>query len=262
MLPLALSIAGSDPSGGAGIQADLKTFHQHGAYGMAVIALLTAQSTRGVTRVDVCAPDAVLAQLDTLLADLTPGAAKTGALGSAANVRAIAERARSFAFPLIVDPVMISKHGAPLLDDDARAAIARDLMPVCALITPNAHEASALTGREVRTLAQARDAARALIDLGARAALVKGGHVEGDAVDVLARGDELVEIAGPRIDTQHTHGTGCTYSAAITARLADGDDLVAAIRGAKTWLTEALRRAPGIGHGVGPLDHFTPVARR
>lgn len=260
MRPIALTIAGSDPSGGAGIQADLKTFHQHGAYGTAVLTLLTAQSTRGVTRVDVCAPDLVLAQLDTLLADLPPSAAKTGALGSAAVVRAVASRAARFAFPLVVDPVMISKHGAPLLDEDARDAIATELMPHAALFTPNAHEASALTGMEVRTREHARAAARALVERGARAVLVKGGHVEGAPIDVLAtREGALVEIASERVDTQHTHGTGCTYSAAITAHLAGGVPLEDAIRRAKAWLTEALRSAPGIGGGVGPVDHFARV---
>ncbi len=260
MRSIALTIAGSDPSGGAGIQADLKTFHQHGAYGTAVLTLLTAQSTRGVTRVDVCAPDLVLAQLDTLLADIEPGAAKTGALGSAAVVRAVVSRAARFAFPLVVDPVMISQHGAPLLDEDARGAISTELMPVAALFTPNAHEASALTGLEVRTWEQARAAALELVRRGARAALVKGGHLEGAAIDVLAtREGTVVEIEGERIDTPHTHGTGCTYSAAITARLARGEPLEEAIRGAKAWLTEALRGAPGIGGGVGPVDHFARI---
>lgn len=259
-LPLALTIAGSDPSGGAGIQADLKTFHQHRVYGMAVITLLTAQSTRGVARVEVLPPDLVLAQIEVLLDDLTPGAAKTGALGSAAVVRALAERARRFPFPLVVDPVMVSKHGAPLMADDAREAIARDLLPVAALVTPNAHEAAALTGRAVRTLTDARDAARALLDRGARAVLVKGGHLEGAAVDVLATDGALVEIVSERIDTAHTHGTGCTYAAAITANLARGLALEEAVGRAKRWLTEALRRAPGLGHGVGPVDHFAPGA--
>lgn len=262
MRSIALSIAGSDPSGGAGIQADLKTFHQHGVYGTAVITLLTAQSTRGVTRVEPCSVEMVLAQLDVLLDDLTPGAAKTGALGNAALVRAIASRAARFSFPLVVDPVMISKHGAPLLDESAQEAVARELMPAATLFTPNAHEAGALLGREVRTLDHARDAARALIALGARAVLVKGGHIEGAAIDVLATGSSLVEIEGERIDTPSTHGTGCTYSAAITARLARGMALEDAIRASKVWLTEALRSAPGIGGGIGPLDHFAPITTR
>jgi hydroxymethylpyrimidine/phosphomethylpyrimidine kinase len=262
MRPSALSIAGSDPSGGAGIQADLKTFHQHGVYGTAVITLLTAQSTRGVRRVQTCAPELAIEQLDVLLEDITPGAAKTGALGTAAMVSALASRARGFSFPLVVDPVMISKHGAALLDEDAQEIMARELMPLAALFTPNAHEAAALLGREVSTLEQARDAARALVDRGARAVLVKGGHIEGLPIDVLAtREGMLVEVGGERIDTRHTHGTGCTYSAAITAQLARGLSLEEAIRTAKSWLTEALRSAPGIGSGVGPVDHFAPLPR-
>lgn len=263
MRPIALTIAGSDPSGGAGIQADLKTFHQHGVYGTSVITLLTAQSTRGVTRVEPCSIEIVLAQLDTLLDDLAPAAAKTGALGTPALVEAVADRAKRFAFPLVVDPVLISKHGAPLATPDAQDAIARALLPLATLVTPNAHEAAALTGREVRTLAQAADAARALLDRGARAVLIKAatlpGGNPGHAVDVFARGDLVEEITGERIATPHTHGTGCTFSAAIAAQLARGCTLDDAIRHAKRWMIEALRGAPGIGHGIGPVDHFAPL---
>jgi hydroxymethylpyrimidine/phosphomethylpyrimidine kinase len=262
--PIALTIAGSDPSGGAGVQADLKTFHQHRVYGTAVITLLTAQSTRGVVRVDPCAIDLVLAQLDVLLDDLVPAAAKTGALGTPALIEAIAARARSFTFPLVVDPVLISKHGAPLATVDAQRSIARELLPLAALVTPNAHEAAALTGREVTTLAQAADAARALLDLGARAVLVKCATLAdrrtGPAVDILALANhELQEISGDLIPTPHTHGTGCTFSAAITAQLAHGRALEPAIRAAKRWIVAALRTAPGLGHGIGPVDHFAPI---
>lgn len=259
--PIALTIAGSDPSGGAGVQADLKTFHHHRVYGTAVITLLTAQSTRGVTRVDPCAVDLVLAQLDVLLDDLTPAAAKTGALGTPALIEAVASRARGFTFPLVVDPVLISKHGAPLATVDAQRAIARDLLPLAALVTPNAHEAAALTGREVTTLAQAADAARALLDLGARAVLVKCATLADHtrrAVDVLAFEGTITEITGELIATRHTHGTGCTFSAAIAAELAHGRALVPAIQAAKRWIVEALRGAPGLGHGIGPVDHFAP----
>ncbi len=262
MRPIALTIAGSDPSGGAGIQADLKTFHQHGVYGTAVISLLTAQSTQGVTRVETCTPETVLAQLDTLLDDITPRAAKTGALGSADIVRTVAARAATFAFPLVVDPVMISKHGAPLLKEDARDAVARELMPAATLFTPNAHEAAALLGHEVRTLNEAKAAATALVRMGARAVLLKGGHIEGPPVDVLATQSALIEIRAERVDTLHTHGTGCTYSAAITAGLASGHTLEDAIRQAKHWLTLALRNAPGIGKGIGPVDHFAQTDSR
>lgn len=256
--PIALTIAGSDPSGGAGIAADLKTFHQHGVYGMAVITLLTAQSTRGVTRVAPCAVDLVLEQLDVVLADLPPAAAKTGALGTPELIEAVADRARSFAFPLIVDPVLISKHGAPLATIDAQHTITRALVPVATLVTPNAHEAAALTGRDVRTLAEAADAARALLDRGARAVLVKAATLSppGRAVDVLATAGAIEEIASEHIATPHTHGTGCTFSAAITARLAQGLALGPAIHAAKRYITEALRGAPGLGHGIGPVDHF------
>ena len=261
--PIALTIAGSDPSGGAGVQADLKTFHQHGAYGTAVITLLTAQSTRGVTKVAPCAVDLVIEQLDVLLADLTPNAAKTGALGTPELIAAVGGRAASFGFPLVVDPVLISKHGDPLASADAQQAIVRHLLPVAALVTPNVHEAAALTGRTIRTRTDAADAARALLELGARAVILKGASLpEGPAdlaIDVFAHGDTVIEIVGERIATTSTHGTGCTFSAAIAAQLARGVALEPAIRAAKAWLTEALRRAPAVGHGVGPVDHHAPL---
>ncbi len=259
MRPVALTIAGSDPSGGAGLQADLKTFHQHGVYGMSVVTLLTVQNTTGVTRVETLSAELVSQQLEAVLSDIVPGAAKSGALGSTELVEWLADRAKRFTFPLVVDPVMISKHGHPLLDDSARRAMISQLIPVTNLLTPNTHEASALTGRRVETLAQARDAAKALAQLGAKSVLVKGGHLEGAPVDVLWHDGVLTELAAERIATTHTHGTGCTLSSAITAHLAAGRHLVDAVEQSKRWLTEALRSAPGLGHGVGPLNHFAPV---
>lgn len=259
MSPIALTIAGSDPSGGAGLQADLKTFHQHGVYGMAVVSLLTVQSTQGVTRVDPVSAELLAQQLDHLLADLTPGAAKTGALGNAALVEVVASRAKAFAFPLVVDPVMISKHGHPLIDASAVAAVKQQLLPVSFLLTPNTQEAAALTGRMVETLAQSKDAAKALAQLGARHVLVKGGHLDGAPIDVLLTEGTLHELHAERIDTKHTHGTGCTYSAAIVARLALGAPLLTAVTEAKVWLTRAIASAPGIGSGVGPVNHFAPL---
>ncbi len=256
---IALTIAGSDPSGGAGIQADLKTFHQHGVYGMAVISLLTVQSTTGVTRVQTVDPDLLAQQIDHLLMDLVPGAAKTGALGNASLVEVVAARAKAFTFPLVVDPVMISKHGHPLIDASAVQAVKSKLMPVTFLVTPNTHEAASLTGRKVDTLAEAKDAAKAIAQLGVKHVLVKGGHLEGDAVDVLLADGVLHELHAPRIDTKHTHGTGCTSSAAITARLSQGASLVEAVTQAKAWLTRAIQTAPGLGHGVGPVNHFAPL---
>ncbi len=256
----ALTIAGSDPSGGAGVQADLKTFHQHGVYGMAALTLLTVQNTRGVTRVEVMPAELVAQQVAAVREDIAPAAVKTGALGSAVVIEAVARALEGLEVPLVVDPVMISKHGHPLLAPDAQQALRERLLPRTTLLTPNAHEAAALTGLEVTSLAQAEAAAKALGALGPRAVLVKGGHLEGEgAVDVLWTGERLVHLTGPRIDTKHTHGTGCTLSAAITARLARGDRLEQAVRGAKQWLTEALRTAPGLGGGVGPVNHHAPV---
>jgi hydroxymethylpyrimidine/phosphomethylpyrimidine kinase len=261
MTSIALTLAGSDPSGGAGLQADLKTFHQHGVYGMSVVTLLTVQSTLGVTRVEPLTAELVDQQLAHLLDDVTPQAAKTGALGTAAVVEVIAARARRFSFPLVVDPVMISKHGHRLIDEAAVAAVREQLLPACTLVTPNTHEASHLIGAPVETLAQAREAARRIADLGTPHVLVKGGHLGGDAVDVLFSKGALHEFHAARIDTPNTHGTGCTFSAAITARLAQGFELVEAVRGAKVWLTEAIRTGPRVGRGVGPVNHLAPLSR-
>lgn len=256
---VALTIAGSDPSGGAGLQADLKTFHQHGVYGMAVVSLLTVQSTKGVARVEPVSPDLLDQQLAHLLDDVVPSAAKTGALGTAALVEVVAAHASRASFPLVVDPVMISKHGHPLIDQSAVAAVKAKLLPATFLVTPNAHEAAALTGRAVETVAQASDAAKAIAQLGVKHVLVKGGHLEGDATDVLLCDGVLHVLPGKRIATTHTHGTGCTSSAAITARLSMGLGLVEAATTAKAWLSRAIETAPGLGHGVGPVNHFAPV---
>jgi hydroxymethylpyrimidine/phosphomethylpyrimidine kinase len=255
MLPIALTIAGSDPSGGAGIQADLKTFHQFGAYGEAVITLLTVQNTTRVSRVEVVSSELVREQIRAVVEDIPPGAAKTGALGNAAVVEAVAEAARDFRFPLVVDPVMISKHGLPLIEERAIEAIRLLLLPRAALITPNLPEAACLTGITVDSPESMRDAARKLVDCGARAALVKGGHLAGSATDVLFDG-AFHEFPGERWNTPHTHGTGCTYSAAITAGLAGGLALPEAVGRAKCFIHEAIRTNPGLGQGHGPVHHF------
>lgn len=256
MLPIALTIAGSDPSGGAGIQADLKTFHQFHVYGQAVLTLLTVQNTQQVSRVELMPPDLIAQQIEAILADMPPHAAKTGALGGPAAVECIAALARTWTFPLVVDPVMISKHGAPLMSDDAGALLRHQLLPHAALLTPNLPEASALTSRPVNSLADMRDAARALTDLGAKAVLVKGGHLTGDAIDILLADGVYTEYPGERINTPHTHGTGCTYSAAITAGLARQLSLRDAVAGAKAFVTAAIRTNPGLGQGHGPVNHF------
>ena len=257
--PVALTIAGSDPSGGAGIQADLKTFHQFGVYGEAVITLLTVQNTVGVDAVEMLTPDFVASQLAAVLEDIPPGAAKTGALGSAAMVERVAFEAADFAFPLVVDPVMISKHGAPLMAEEAREKLVQLLLPTCALLTPNLHEAAAITGRRVETVEDMAEAARAMLDLGAGAVLVKGGHLEGAAIDLLVWHGGEARFGGERLDTVHTHGTGCSYSAAITALLAAGNGLEGSVGKAKKWIHRAIATNPGLGRGQGPVNHFAEV---
>jgi hydroxymethylpyrimidine/phosphomethylpyrimidine kinase len=260
---VALSIAGSDPSGGAGIQADLKTFHQMGVYGEAVVTLITVQNTRHVQRVEVLDADLILEQIHAVITDIPPGAAKTGALGNQSVVEAVARVARDFPFPLVVDPVMISKHGAPLIDESARQALREKLLPCAFLLMPNLEEAEALLGASVRTVAQMETAAKKLLELGARNVLIKGGHLEGDALDVLCfQGGHLHLLTTPRIQTPHTHGTGCTYSAAVTAGLAQGLPLLEAVSRAKKFITEAIRTNPGLGGGSGPVNHHAPHAQK
>ena len=250
-----MTIAGSDPSGGAGIQADIKTFQQLGVYATSVITLLTVQNTQSVRAVELVSAELVGAQLDAVLEDIPPNAAKTGALGDEAVIRAVARRAASFSFPLIVDPVMISKHGQPLMAESARTAFAKLLIPHAALITPNLHEAGILAGMVVKDVSSMEEAARRICGLGAGAALVKGGHLAGDAVDVLFWQGEIRRFASPRIDTHNTHGTGCTFSAAITAGLAKGLKLPESVEVAKRYITRAIQSHPGLGRGCGPVNH-------
>lgn len=253
--PVALTIAGSDPSGGAGIQADLKTFHQFGVYGEAVLTLLTVQNTQEVQRVECLEPEFVAAQLRAVLSDIPPRAAKTGALGNAAIIETVAAIVREVKLTLVVDPVMISKHGSRLIAEDAQTALTECLLPHAALVTPNLHEASALTGRTVTTIEDMRDAARAIFGNTGAAVLVKGGHLEGNAIDILYDGNEFRQYPAARIHTPHTHGTGCTYSAAITACLAIGINVPDAVAHAKAFVTEAIRTNPGLGGGSGPVNH-------
>ncbi|MCB9597654.1 MAG: bifunctional hydroxymethylpyrimidine kinase/phosphomethylpyrimidine kinase [Sandaracinaceae bacterium] len=263
MTTVALTIAGSDPSGGAGVQADLKTFHQHGVYGTSVLTLLTVQNTRGVRRVEAMDPGLVREQIDAVVSDVPPAAAKTGALGTADVVRVVSEAAEHFEFPLVVDPVMISKHGAALMDEAARVALRELLVPRATLLTPNAPEASWLAGIDVVDRHSARDAAFAIAELGAWAVLLKGGHLGGpEAVDLLCVKGQIIELSAPRIESPHTHGTGCTYSAAITARLALAEPLLSSVSEAKGWLTEAILSGTAIGSGIGPVNHFAPVSRK
>ena len=259
-MPVALTIAGSDPSGGAGLQADLKTFHQFGVYGEAVVTLITVQNTVRVSRVEVLPAALVEEQIAAVLEDIPPAAAKTGALGSAEVVQAVARAAARFDFPLVVDPVTISKHGLPLLPAGALDAVRRELLPTAALLTPNVPEAEALTGMQIRTAAQMRAAAQCIRRMGARAVLIKGGHLEGDAIDLLFDGAAFTEFPAPRIATQHTHGTGCTYAAAITASLALGMPLADAVARAKRFVHQAIGSNPGLGRGCGPINHHAETS--
>jgi hydroxymethylpyrimidine/phosphomethylpyrimidine kinase len=251
---VALTIAGSDPSGGAGIQADLKTFHRFGVYGEAVITLITVQNTREVSRVEVLPPELVVEQILAVTSDIPPQAAKLGALGHKGVVEAIAEL--ELDFPLVIDPVMISKHGAPLMAGDARSAVRDRLLRRAFLLTPNLHEAAALTGIPVETPSDMRRAAERLVELGCQNVLVKGGHLAGSATDILLADGRFFEFDAERRDTIHTHGTGCTYSAAITAELAKGAGLVDAVRTAKDFIGRAILSNPGLGGGSGPVNHF------
>ncbi len=252
MILIAITIAGSDPSGGAGLQADLKTFHQFGVYGTSVVTLITVQNTISATRVETLDPVLVGEQFDAILNDLPPQAIKTGALGTASIIEAIA--ARKFEAPLVIDPVMIGKHGGKLLDTDAHSALRKLLIPRATLITPNLDEATELAGMEVHDPESMKEAAKRIAGLGARSVLIKGGHLEGDAIDLLWHENTFIEYRKPRLNTKHTHGTGCTYSAAITACLAKGDTVPEAVAKAKTFIHEAIRTAPGLGAGNGPLN--------
>ncbi len=255
-----LTVAGSDSGGGAGIQADLRTFAAHGVHGTSAITAVTAQNSVAVLDWVALDPRMVVAQMEAVASDMPVAAAKTGMLATAAIVSAVAAAIERLRLPLIVvDPVMVAKSGDRLLDRDAETAYRERLLPLATVVTPNLPEAESLLGRPVRTLAEMREAARALRAMGPRAVVVKGGHLEGDAVDVFWDGERMEDLSAPRIATKNTHGTGCTYSAAIAARLALGDPLLDAVRGAKAYLTEAIRRSYSVGRGHGPVDHLHPL---
>lgn len=257
--PVALTIAGSDSGGGAGIQADLKTFAALGVYGMSAVTAITVQNTVGVRDALVLDAGLVAAQIDAVLEDIGCDAAKTGMLGTAEVVTAVAERLAAHAVAdVVVDPVMVAKSGDRLLDEDARTAVIEHLLPVARIVTPNLPEAEALLGREIAPREMA-EAARELCALGARATVVKGGHAGSEySVDVLydALTGELTRLSAPRLDTTNTHGTGCTFASAIAAFLARGWRLEAAVAWAKRFVTEAIRRGLPLGAGHGPTDHF------
>ena len=258
---IALTIAGSDSGGGAGIQADLKTFHQFGVFGTSVLVAVTAQNTLGVRAVEAVSPALVAAQLAALAEDLPPAALKTGMLAEAGLVRLVADAIRANAWrPLVVDPVMVATSGHRLLTPEGESAIREALLPLAALVTPNLEEAAILTGRPVADVAAMERAGAALVGLGAAAALVKGGHLPGDAlIDVLVTRAGVRHFAHTRIPSRATHGTGCTLSAAITAGLALGRPLEQAVADGLDFVHRAIAEAPGLGSGAGPLNHTVPA---
>jgi hydroxymethylpyrimidine/phosphomethylpyrimidine kinase len=254
----ALTIAGSDSSGGAGIQADLKTFAAHGVYGLSVITAVTAQNTLGVTGVETISAELVTAQIEAVISDLGSDAAKTGMLANAAIVEAVAAAVEALEIPLlVVDPVMIAKSGDRLLDDEALGAMKSELIRKAFLVTPNIPEAETLAGITIAGDEDRREAARRIVRLGARAVVIKGGHMRStDIVDLLYDGRRFVEFRTERIAGTSTHGTGCTFAAAVTAHLALGHALEEAIPQAQAYIADAIRHAPGLGGGHGPMDHF------
>ena len=254
--PVALTIAGSDSSGGAGIQADLKTFQSFGVYGTSAVTAITAQNTLGVHRIHPVPLQDVRAQIDAVVADLRPQTVKTGMLATAALVSEVADAIEAHALGrYVMDPVLVATSGARLLDPDAEASLVTRLLPLAMLVTPNLHEAAMLVGEPLDTVGRMSEAARRLIELGAGAALIKGGHLDGDAVDLLWDGVEEWVWRRPRIDTPHTHGTGCTLSAAAAAGLALGESVHDAVERAIRFVVRAIESAPGLGGGYGPLNH-------
>ncbi len=254
----ALTIAGSDSGGGAGIQADLKTFAAYGVYGTSALTAVTAQNTIGVSAVHPLPADIVTAQIEAIAGDFSLAAVKTGMLANAAVVEAVAAAIADLDLPhVVVDPVMVAKSGDWLLEREAADALRTELLPRAAVVTPNRLEAEVLAGLSIRSLDDAREAARRIRAFGPAAVIVKGGHLEEDeAIDLLYDGHAFTELRGPWITTASTHGTGCTFASAVAAGLALGRTLADAARDAKSYVAGAMRNAPRLGHGHGPLDHF------
>ncbi len=260
-IPTALTIAGSDSGGGAGIQADLKTFAFHRVHGTSALTCITAQNTQGVSRVDALPPEAVVAQIEAVASDIGADAAKTGMLLNADIISAVVQQAEAGVLKnLVVDPVMVSRTGAQLIADEAIAAL-EALVPLATIVTPNRYEAQILSGQEIHTLEDMAAAAKAILALGPKAVIVKGGGFAGElrGVDVFCDGDRTETLRTETVDTPHTHGTGCTLSAAIAANLALGHPLLTAVRQGKHYVTQALHHSLAVGSGQGPVGHFFPL---
>lgn len=256
----ALTIAGSDSGGGAGIQADLKTFASLGVYGSSVITAVTAQNTVEVAAIAEVPEEVVIAQIDSVLEDIGADAIKVGMLGSIPIIQNTADRLEAWGVPhIVVDPVMVSKSGAPLLQPDAVISMKKDLFPFASIVTPNVPEAEVLANMQITSQDDAREAARIIHNLGPKVVIIKGGHMEGPAIDLVYNGEEFIPIEGDRIDTKNTHGTGCTFSAAIAAFLAMGIDTLQSIHLAKRYIQNALMHSYAIGEGHSPVNHFAPL---
>jgi len=255
-----LIVAGSDSGGGAGIQADLKTVAALGAYGMTAITALTAQNTQGVHGVHPVPPEFIAQQISVCLSDIGADAVKTGMLHSRAVIETVARSLDETEALLVVDPVMVAKGGHRLLESEAEEALISVLLPLCDLLTPNAPEAGVLVGQDITSTDDLKRAGDVLLEKGCGAVLLKGGHLPGDTVvDVLMSEDEIRTFSSPRIETRHTHGTGCTLASAVAALLARGESLGDAVETAREYVIEAIRAAPGLGQGHGPLGHMAPV---
>ena len=258
-----LTIAGSDSSGGAGIQADLKTLAAHGTFGMSVITAVTAQNTQGVTMVQDIDAGVIEAQIDAVFDDIRVDAVKIGMVSRPEIIKTIADRLRYYKPQIVVlDPVMISKSGYPLLAPDACATLIKELLPLATLVTPNLPEAEVISGMKVATKEEMRFVAERILELGAKAVLVKGGHLNGSADDLLFDGSTERWFMGERIDTQNTHGTGCTLSSSLAANLAKGLNLEGAVAESKAYVTEAIEYSLPIGGGCGPTHHFVDLYRK
>ena len=258
-----LTIAGSDSCGGAGIQADLKTFAALGTYGMSVITAVTAQNTQGVKSVRDMDTDIIKEQIDALFEDIQIDAIKIGMVSSVEIIKAISESLRKWkAENIILDPVMVSKSGCHLLKPESKDELIKSLFPLALLVTPNIFEAEVITGDKIETLAEMETAAKKIFQLGAKSVIVKGGHLTGDAIDVLYDGKTISHISGRRIATKNTHGTGCTFSSAITTGIAKGLPMLEAVELAKEYINVAIEHSIALGHGVGPTNHFYSLYKK
>ena len=256
-LPIALTVAGTDPTGGAGVLADIKSFQSRGVYGMAAVTSLTAQNTLGVQGAYNVPADFLDAQLESIFSDEVPHAMKSGMIATEEMMRVIKKYVEAYQMPFVIDPVMISTSGDNLIDEEAIDYLRAELLPTALTVTPNIMEAEKLAGVNIDNEEDVKKAAKIFIeDIGVRSVIIKGGHLKGDAVDYLFEKDNEMKLSSARVDTDHTHGTGCTFSAVITAELARGRSLEAAFRTGKNYITKAIQETPGLGKGNGPINHF------